>query len=259
MAVSATDPTRLRITLASAPAPSVDLRVGYNDPAGNQASGVVQDLAGNDLASLTNQFATSFSTASTVSALASRYTELLLTGTAAINGAGNANANGIVGNSGANQLNGGLGDDTLVGGGGSDTLIGGAGADVLTGGAGGGGDTVSDTFRITTLSDSLLAGFDRITDLVIGSDKIDGPTAVSAANLKDGLGPVAALSQSAIQAVLTPTTFAKSGAATFTVVSGATTRTFLALNDATAGFLATTDALVEITGYSGSLANLAVV
>ena len=41
--------------------------------------------------------------------------------------------------------------------------------------------------------------------------------------------------------------------------SGATARTFLALNDGTAGFLATTDAIVEITGYSGSLANLAVV
>ncbi len=41
--------------------------------------------------------------------------------------------------------------------------------------------------------------------------------------------------------------------------SGATARPFLALNDSTAGFLATTDAIVEITGYSGSLANLAVV
>ncbi len=259
LAVSASDPTRLLITLASAPAASMDVRVGYNDPAGNQASGVVQDLAGNDLANLANQYATSFSSASSVTALASRYTDLLLTGTSAINGTGNANANGIVGNSGANQLNGGLGDDLLLGGGGSDTLIGGAGADVLTGGAGAGGDTVSDTFRLAALSDSLLAGFDRITDLVIGSDKIDGPTAVSAANLKDGLGPVAALTQSAIQAVLTPTTFAKSGAATFTVGSGASTRTFLALNDATAGFLATTDALIDITGYTGSLANLAVV
>jgi serralysin len=41
--------------------------------------------------------------------------------------------------------------------------------------------------------------------------------------------------------------------------NGATARTFLALNDSTAGFLASTDALVEITGSSGSLANLAVV
>ena len=39
----------------------------------------------------------------------------------------------------------------------------------------------------------------------------------------------------------------------------ATARTFLALNDATAGFSATTDGILEITGYSGSLANLAVV
>ena len=82
---------------------------------------------------------------------------------------------------------------------------------------------------------------------------------MSAANLKDGLGAVSELTQSGIQAVLTTTKFVASGAATFTFGSGATARTFLALNDATAGFSATTDGILEITGYSGSLVNLAVV
>lgn len=259
IAVSGSDATRLLLTLASAPASNVDLRVGYNDPAGNQTSAVVEDLAGNDLASFANQFATSFNTATTVATLASKYRSLTLTGSAAINGTGNANANTITGNSAANQVSGGAGNDTLIGGAGSDTLIGGAGADVLTGASGAAGDTTVDSFKVASLSESLLAGFDRLTDLVIGTDKIDGPSSVSAANLKDGLGPVSDLTQSAIQSVLTTTNFAAAGAATFTFGSGTTARTFLALNDATAGFLATSDGIVEITGYSGSLANLAVV
>jgi hypothetical protein len=259
IAVSGSDNTRLLVTLTSAPASNLDVRVGYNDPAGNQTSGVVEDWAGNDLASFANLFATSFRSASTVSTLASKYKDLTLTGTALINGTGNSNANVITGNAAANALSGSSGNDTLIGGAGVDTLTGGAGADVLTGGSGSGGDTTADTFKLASLGESLLAGFDRITDLVIGSDSIDGPSSVSASNLKDGLGSVTDLTQSAIQAVLTTTTFAKSGAATFTFGSGATTRTFLALNDSTAGFLATADAIVEITGYSGSLANLAVV
>ena len=182
-----------------------------------------------------------------------------LTGSAAINGSGNAIANTITGNSAANQVSGGAGNDTLIGGAGGDTLIGGAGADLLTGASGAAGDTAVDTFKVVSLSESLLAGFDRLTDLVIGTDKIDGPSSVSAAKLKEGLGPVSDLTQSAIQSVLTTTTFAAAGAATFTFGSGPTARTFLALNDATAGFLATSDGIVEITGYSGSLANLAVV
>jgi hypothetical protein len=259
IAVSGNDNTRLLITLASAPSTSVDVRVGYTDPTGNQTTGVVQDLAGNDLASFANQFATSLSAATTVSTLASKYITLNLTGTGVINGTGNTNANTITGNSANNLLGGGAGNDTMLGGAGTDTLLGGAGADVLTGGSGTGLDTTADTFKLASLSESLLTSFDRLTDLVIGTDSVDGPSAVTASVLKDGLGPVVSLTQSAIQAVLTPTLFTKSGAATFSFVDGASTRTFLALNDSTAGFLASTDAIVEITGFSGSLANLAVI
>jgi len=88
---------------------------------------------------------------------------LTLTGSAAINGTGNALANVITGNAGANRLdggggndilNGGAGADTLTGGSGNDVLIGGTGADTLTGGAG------TDFFRYAAPAQ----GSDRITD-----------------------------------------------------------------------------------------------
>ena len=139
-----------------------------------------------------------------------------------------------------------MGNDTLLGGLGDDLLVGGTGADVLTGGLG------VDTFQFA-LADSPLAGFDQITDLKIGTDRIDGPTAVSAANLRE-LG-AAALTQGAIGNVLTAGTFAANGAATFSVGS----RTFLALNDGTAGFQAGTDAVIELTGFTGNLTDLAII
>ncbi len=70
---------------------------------------------------------------------------LVLTGTAAINGTGNALPNLVRGNGANNTLNGGTGNDILEGGAGNDTLTdtagaallnGGMGADVLKGGAG---------------------------------------------------------------------------------------------------------------------------
>jgi Ca2+-binding RTX toxin-like protein len=54
---------------------------------------------------------------------------LTLTGTLAINGAGNDLNNKLTGNSAANQLNGGLGNDTLDGKAGADNMIGGLGND----------------------------------------------------------------------------------------------------------------------------------
>ena len=231
------DPTKLILTLTgTASASNVNLRVSYTDPVGTQSTGDVQDLAGNDLASFSNRYADTFITSSTTT-LASQYLNLLLTGTTAINGTGNANNNIITGNSAKNFL------------------VGGAGADTLTGLAG------ADTFRYS-LADSRLAAFDRITDFTIGTDILDGPTAVSAANLKDNVGTIngGALTAAAIQSVLTTTTFVRNGASTFTWVDGTTTRTFLALNDATAGFQAANDGLIEITGVDRALlGNLAVV
>jgi serralysin len=66
---------------------------------------------------------------------------LILTGTAVINGTGNGLENTITGNDAANTLAGGAGADNLNGGLGNDTLIGGDGADKLIGGTG--SDTAS--------------------------------------------------------------------------------------------------------------------
>ncbi|MBP6606679.1 MAG: VCBS repeat-containing protein [Nitrospira sp.] len=160
---------------------------------------------------------------------------------------GNAGSDYLDGGNGNDRLTGGAGDDRLLGGKGSDLLVGGRGADVLTGGLG------ADTFRFT-LADSPLAGFDQITDLKIGTDRIDGPTAVSAANLRE-LGVVSALTQDAIDNVLTAGTFAANGAATFSLGG----RTFLALNNGTAGFQEVTDAVIELVGFTGHLTDLAII
>ena len=73
------------------------------------------------------------------------------------------------------------------------------------------------------------------------------------------LGAVASLNIADVQAVLTSSDFVAKGAATFTLGAGNNQQTFLALNDGVGGFSALIDAVVEITGYKGNLANLAVV
>ena len=158
---------------------------------------------------------------------------LTLTGTSNTNATGNSSSNTLVGNSGGN------------------IIVGSTGADILTGLSG------ADTFRFA-LADSRLSAMDQIKDLVIGTDKIDGPSAVSAANTKE-LGKVTALDQAGISAVLISSVFGANQAATFTFVSGTSTRTFLALNDGSAGFSNTSDAVIEITGYSGLLTNLSII
>jgi trimeric autotransporter adhesin len=74
---------------------------------------------------------------------------LVLIGSAAINGTGNASANRITGNATANLLDGAAGADTLLGGAGDDTYIVDASADVVTENAGEGLDTIRSTVTWT--------------------------------------------------------------------------------------------------------------
>jgi Ca2+-binding RTX toxin-like protein len=144
---------------------------------------------------------------------------------------GSENADVIVGDELANVLNGNGGNDTISGGGGSDTFI-------------------------FNKADSLLNGFDRITDLQIGTDVIDG--LVTASRVIQ-FGAVSALTSSGISQILTAQGFGAGLAATFTLGNGSTSRTFLAMNDNQNGFQSNSDNIVEITGYRGQLSQLQVV
>jgi Ca2+-binding RTX toxin-like protein len=104
---------------------------------------------------------------------------LTLTGTAAINGTGNAGNNVIIGNSVNNNLNGGAGNDTLDGGTGTDTLIGGAGNDIyvvdstsdtITELVGGGTDTIQSSVTYNTIAN--LVNVENLT--LTGTAAING-------------------------------------------------------------------------------------
>lgn len=91
-------------------------------------------------------------------ALSANVENLALTGTADINGTGNALNNTLTGNAGANVLSGGAGNDALVGGAGNDTLIGGTGLDTFAGGAGDDTYYVDDSLPATVLAITGQAG-----------------------------------------------------------------------------------------------------
>jgi hypothetical protein len=144
----------------------------------------------------------------------------------------------------SNQLTGSASANTLAATGAKDLITGLGGA---------------DTFRFTSLTQSTLANFDRITDFTIGTDILDGPTALSAANINK-LGTVAALDSQSISTILTSQSFLANKAATFSYADpSGISRSFIALNDGVAGFSASNDAIVEITGYIGSLNTLQII
>ena len=159
---------------------------------------------------------------------------LILTGSNAINGTGNLGSNILTGNTANNTLSGDAGNDILTGASGKDTLTGGAGI---------------DKFGYKTLTDSLLANFDVITDFNATTSNDLFLVTTARAGFTNA-GAVATLDNAGIIAKLTTTNFAANFAAQFTFG----TRSFVAINDATAGFSATTDAIIEVTGLTGTLA-----
>ncbi|BBD63171.1 YD repeat-containing protein (plasmid) [Nostoc sp. HK-01] len=94
---------------------------------------------------------------------------LVLTGSKAIDGTGNALRNSITGNSGDNSLSGGDDNDTLKGNAGNDTLDGGAGNDTLDGGVGDDlmiGGTGNDTYYVDSINDQIVELANEGTDTV---------------------------------------------------------------------------------------------
>ena len=113
---------------------------------------------------------------------------LILTGSAAINGTGNGLDNLIVGNGGNNVLTGGKGNDTLSGGKGDDMLVSGTGADRMIGGDG------NDTYQYGT-DDTIVEGANAGIDTVMSSvasyhlgATLENVTLVGAALNADGNG-----------------------------------------------------------------------
>jgi len=133
-----------------------------------------------------------------------------------------------------------------------------SGVDALTGANG------ADRFVLPSLASGLVGSgqtpvFDRITDFQMGEDVLDAPVAIASGQIKD-LGTIQALSTTHLGRLLNSAAFPALGAAVFRQQDPQIgERTFVALNDAKAGFSARSDALIEITGYSGNLSNLAIV
>lgn len=167
---------------------------------------------------------------------------LTLIGSKDLNGTGNNLNNNITGNNVDNLLDGGAGKDRINGRGGDDTIIGGNGRDILTGGGG------SDRFVYTDLTDSLRTGYDKVKDFnANGTDLFI--TSVARADFVNA-GAVASLSNRDISTALNSAGFNADFAAFFTFG----TREFIAINDSNSNFQQATDAIIEVTGFTGTLA-----
>ena len=236
IAVDPTRPSRLVLQLVHRIEPGAVVSIDYQP---NRQSGQVNDLAGNPLAQISGMVPTSFRSALDVAALANGYRFLQLTGSGSVRAVGNSADNAIVGNIGDNVITGGLGADELTG---------------LDG---------RDCFVLTALGDSLLGQgvqrrFDRITDFAIGTDVIDGPSAVPRGQVSV-LSSVMALDSTNVGARLTSALFKANSAVAFSLSSNVPQRWFIALNDSIAGFDPARDALVEITGFTGQISNMQIV
>ncbi len=137
-----------------------------NTLTGNTAANVLTGGAGNDLYVVgtgdTTIEALNSGTDTVQSAiawtLAANVENLTLTGNAAVNGTGNADANVLIGNLGANTLTGNAGADTLRGLAGADSLVGGSGNDTYWLDRGYGADSITE--NDTTAGNTDLARFE---------------------------------------------------------------------------------------------------
>ncbi len=140
---------------------------GDDSYAVDNAGDVVTELAGEGIDTVTS---------SVTYTLAANVENLTLTGTAALNGIGNASDNILLGNAGRNILTGNAGNDTLNGGAGADTMSGGVGNDTYV--LDNVGDIVTESLNqgIDTVSSSITYTLgNNIENLVLtGSNAING-------------------------------------------------------------------------------------
>ncbi|WP_304523531.1 bluetail domain-containing putative surface protein, partial [Cyanobium sp. Copco_Reservoir_LC18] len=121
------------------------------------------------------------------------------------------------------------------------------------------GQNGNDIFSLTSLNQSLFPDYDFITDFSIGYDVIDGPNTQPITPVIIS-GQPTALSSAAIANLLNSSgNFNANAAAIFTFGGTDGRQIFLALNDSVAGYSASNDAIIEITGYSGNLSQLQVI
>ena len=118
--------------------------------------------------------------------LQNNFENLTLTGTAAINGTGNAVVNTIVGNSANNTLDGGLGADTMIGGGGDDVYIVDDTNDFILELSGGGTDTVraSANYALTSHTENLTLTGSAVSGM--GNELANTLIGTAGANILDG-------------------------------------------------------------------------
>ena len=225
------------LTLNSPVPEGFSVTLSYADKTSdNDIASVIEDTAGNDLASFTNLAVTNNPSAPLIASVSTTLTapqvNLTLTGTKRISGTGNSLGNIIIGNSGNNRLAGAGAKDTLTG----------------------GGTTDSDIFAYNSLSESLLGVFDVITDFN-NRDRIQVPLAVldEPEVLLGSKGNATGLNETAIGNVLASSAFVANAVAAFTV-SGQT-GTFIAMNDGRAGFQADSDAIIHLKNYTISSTN----
>ena len=175
---------------------------------------------------------------------------LTLTGSANINGIGNALSNVLTGNSGNNFLQGLGGDDTINGGAGSDVIEGGAGNDVIdiaTGGTGADslvGGAGNDTYYVDNAGDVVNEYGGEGVDTVNSSVSFTIGSATENLNLTDGAGNINGYSSSATANVIVGNSGDNSlggGAAIDTLTGGAGSDTFVFAHDGAANADVVTD------------------
>jgi len=190
--------------------------------------------------------------------------------------------NTVKGGAGNNKIDGGAGNDTITTYGGADEITGGAGRDTIDAGAGNdliyANDTGSNTdraddtitlgtgsdvvfvstlFSVTT-TDNYAYSIDKITDFVGGTDKIKIGAGTAAAN---AFYDVKSVDTSAAANLIAAATSAMAGAVTKFGAANAANDVFLFtyggkdyifMDEATAGAVNTGDAIIEVTGISGT-------